>query len=56
MKARFTPALCAVVLCGAVPPASADVVTAWHAVAVSAIRDLRVAPMHFLQPKRNRSR
>ena len=44
MKALLTPALCAVVLVGAVPPASADVVTEWNAVAVSAIRDLRVAP------------
>ena len=46
MKALSTPALAlgAVVLLGAVPPAGADVVTEWNAVAVSAIRDLRVPP------------
>ena len=44
MKALSTPALCAVVLFSAVPPAGADVVTEWNAVAVSAIRDLRVSP------------
>ena len=44
MKALSTLGLCAVVLFGAAPSASADVVTEWNAVAVSAIRDLRVSP------------
>ena len=44
MKALSTSALCTVVLFGAVPLASADVVTEWNQVAVSTIRDLRVSP------------